>query len=106
MDCFEVRREFAEFWRGSIEEEQRDKLLEHLSNCAGCDRAFRSFALTAPVLHSDSRPVAKPSDDVAPARNRGVQATRMDGGDSGSDVGDGGDGRRLSGGRGAHSNFG
>jgi hypothetical protein len=65
VDCFEVRREFAEFWRGSIEEERRRKLLEHLRNCAGCDRAFRAFALTAPVLHSDSRPVAMPSDGVS-----------------------------------------
>lgn len=65
MDCFEVRRDFREFWRGSIEEERRQKLLEHLRNCAGCDHAFRAFALTAPVLHSDLRPVAMPSDDVS-----------------------------------------
>ena len=65
MDCFEVRREFPEFWRGSIEEERRRKLLEHLRNCTGCDRAFRAFALTAPVLHSDSRPVGMASDDVS-----------------------------------------
>lgn len=65
VDCFEARREFVEFWRGSIEEERCQKLLEHLRNCAGCDRAFRAFSLTAPVLHSDSRPVAMPSDDVS-----------------------------------------
>ena len=34
--------------------EERDAFLAHVGRCARCDRAFRVFALTAPVLHSDS----------------------------------------------------
>ena len=65
MGCFEVRLEFPEFWRGSMEEEQRRKLLDHLRSCAGCDHAFRVFAITAPVLHSESRPASAPSAEVS-----------------------------------------
>ncbi|HTY55382.1 MAG TPA: hypothetical protein VMB26_09285 [Candidatus Binataceae bacterium] len=65
MDCFEVRHQFAEFWRGTVEEERRQKLLGHLKGCAGCDHAFRVFALTAPVLHSESRPAVTSSNNEA-----------------------------------------
>ena len=34
--------------------EGRTAFLAHVGRCARCDHAFRVFALTAPVLHSDS----------------------------------------------------
>jgi len=76
MECFEVRREFADFWRGTLDEAPRRKLIEHLKVCTGCDRAFRIFALSAPVLHSDSHPAGSVYDDglrrlpIAPSRMR------------------------------------
>jgi hypothetical protein len=51
MNCFETRQEFVSFWRGTLEGERRQNLLSHLKECPKCDRAFRAFALTAPMLH-------------------------------------------------------
>jgi len=48
-----------------MDDERRRRFLDHLKNCAGCDRAFRVFALTAPVLHSESRPAATPFNGVS-----------------------------------------
>jgi anti-sigma factor RsiW len=56
MNCFEARQEFIAFWRGQLPAEERQVLVRHLGQCARCDHAFRSFALTAPVLHSDAEP--------------------------------------------------
>ncbi|MBV8056011.1 MAG: hypothetical protein JO071_12310 [Deltaproteobacteria bacterium] len=36
--------------------ERQAQLLTHLRGCAICDRSFRVFALTAPVLHSATEP--------------------------------------------------
>ncbi|MDO8432942.1 MAG: hypothetical protein Q7S58_11095 [Candidatus Binatus sp.] len=58
MNCFETRNEFPALWRKTASAERRAELLAHLAGCAKCDRAFRAFALTAPVLHSDSEPPA------------------------------------------------
>ncbi len=66
MNCFEARQEFGEFWRGALAAERRAELLAHLKSCAGCDHAFRAFALTAPVLHSESEPASRRGS--APAR--------------------------------------
>ncbi len=74
MGCFEVRRDFPEFWRGSMEGERRRKLLDHLRICAGCDHAFRVFAITAPVLHSESLPASAPSTEVS--RRPAIVASR------------------------------
>jgi hypothetical protein len=41
--------------------------MAHLKSCAKCDHAFRVFALTAPVLHSESEPPAA-TRVSAPAR--------------------------------------
>jgi len=46
--------------------EERAAFLAHVGQCSRCDRAFRVFALTAPVLHGDSgpgtpHPAAQPS---------------------------------------------
>jgi hypothetical protein len=51
MNCFEARPRFVDLWRGTLDAEGRAALLAHLKRCAKCDRAFRTFALTAPMLH-------------------------------------------------------
>ena len=53
MNCFETRQEFSALWNKSATAERRAELLAHLKGCAKCDHAFRVFALTAPVLHSE-----------------------------------------------------
>lgn len=60
MNCFEARQDFVGFWRGALEGERRRELLAHLKGCSKCDRAFRAFALTAPMLHvgGEAPPVA------------------------------------------------
>ena len=54
MNCFEARKAFPSFWRRMLTPEERTAFLAHVGRCARCDRAFRVFALTAPVLHGDS----------------------------------------------------
>ncbi|HTT76319.1 MAG TPA: hypothetical protein VMF50_10120 [Candidatus Binataceae bacterium] len=56
MNCFEARKEFGAFWRRTLEPEARAAFNRHLSVCDKCDRSFRAFALTAPVLHSECEP--------------------------------------------------
>jgi hypothetical protein len=53
MTCFEARKEFPAFWRRTMPSGLRGSLAAHLRGCAQCDRAFRTFALSAPVLHSE-----------------------------------------------------
>ena len=57
MNCFEARNGFAAFWRKTLE--PRAAFLAHLKDCAGCDRAFRAFALTAPLLYAGTIPVQR-----------------------------------------------
>jgi anti-sigma factor RsiW len=52
MNCLEARKEFPRFWRRAMPEAARANLIEHLRACPQCDRAFRTFALSAPVVHS------------------------------------------------------
>jgi hypothetical protein len=52
MNCFEARQDFVGFWRSALEGERRRELLAHLKGCSKCDRAFRAFALSAPMVHS------------------------------------------------------
>jgi hypothetical protein len=59
MNCFETRQEFSALWRKRATDERRAEILAHLKSCAKCDHAFRIFALTAPVLHSESEPPAQ-----------------------------------------------
>ena len=61
MNCFDARKEFPAFWRRTIPLAERARLVEHLKACARCDRAFRVFALSAPVIHSENRPEATAS---------------------------------------------
>jgi hypothetical protein len=69
MNCFQARQEFVGFWRGESDAERRRALLAHLAQCARCDKAFRAFALTAPMLHAHG--------EAAPAAetNRAAQAS-------------------------------
>lgn len=67
MNCFEARNEFAAFWRREMPLDARAALVAHLRECARCDRSFRAFALSAPVLHSAMEP------------ERGVEARRTGG---------------------------
>jgi hypothetical protein len=52
MSCLEARKEFPRYWRRAMSEAARLRLVEHLRDCPRCDRAFRTFALSAPVIHS------------------------------------------------------
>lgn len=56
MNCFETRNEFPALWRKTATVERRAELMAHLTSCTKCDHAFRVFALTAPVLHSETEP--------------------------------------------------
>jgi hypothetical protein len=56
MNCFEVRNHFVAFWQKTLADDHRAQLLAHLRRCTSCDRSFRSFALTAPVLYSAFEP--------------------------------------------------
>ena len=69
MNCFEARQEFVSFWRGELDAERRRLLLAHLAQCARCDKAFRAFALTAPLLHARAEAAS------ATATNRGAPAS-------------------------------
>jgi len=56
MNCFEVRQDFRSFWRKELTPKRRTAFVAHLAECSKCDSAFRTFALTAPVFHSDIQP--------------------------------------------------
>ena len=71
MNCFEARNDFVAFWQKTLDGNRRVQLLAHLRGCAGCDRSFRSFALTAPVLYSAFEP--GPNSEIAqPAPGQSV----------------------------------
>lgn len=71
MNCFEARKEFISFWRRTMPADERVRFSAHLRECARCDRSFRVFALTAPVLQSESAPEENaPSDWVATPSRR------------------------------------
>jgi hypothetical protein len=67
MNCFEARNYFVAFWQKTLDGERRAQLLIHLSQCETCDRSFRAFALTAPVLYSANEPYwsAGPTQEVS-----------------------------------------
>ncbi len=56
MNCFEARQDFPAYWRRELLEYRRAEINAHLGECAKCDAAFRTFAMTAPVLHSVQAP--------------------------------------------------
>jgi hypothetical protein len=89
MNCFETRNEFRALWRKTVSGERRAELLAHLGGCAKCDHAFRVFALTAPVLHSEVEPEGNVVEAVAARANgrrelrtndRGQDRARREGG--------------------------
>lgn len=65
MNCFEARKEFPAFWRRTLTPTERSRLTAHLAGCPQCDRSFRTFALCAPLLHSEGPP---PGIDAAALR--------------------------------------
>ncbi len=65
MNCFEARQEFRAFWRRELEPNRRAEFCAHLEDCPPCDLAFRTFALSAPVLHSEREPAAEPMRGAA-----------------------------------------
>jgi len=84
MNCFEARQDFPAFWRRSLASDRRAELLAHLKGCAKCNRAFRTFALTAPVLYSaaepqsrtTARPIARDARRAATVLRAGMGARR------------------------------
>ena len=72
MNCFEARQDFVGFWQSALDGDRRHELREHLKGCAKCDRAFRSFALTAPMLHSTGASADKSGISTIP---QGAQST-------------------------------
>jgi anti-sigma factor RsiW len=79
INCFEARQEFPAFWRRELAAERRAALVSHLARCAKCDRAFRNFALGAPVLHSASEPPQRSAAEGQGAGARDVRAARSAG---------------------------
>jgi len=74
MNCFEARNDFVAFWQKTLADQHRAQLLAHLRGCATCDRSFRTFALTAPVLYS----ATEPDWSSGPSRPIGLDAGRFD----------------------------
>jgi hypothetical protein len=70
MNCFEARQEFVTFWRRTMPQDRRAEFSAHLGECPRCDRSFRIFALSAPVLHSDT----EPEPGASPARMIGLHS--------------------------------
>jgi len=54
MNCFEARQAFVAFWQRTMPLEHRAAFSTHLQLCQRCNRSFRVFALSAPVLHSSA----------------------------------------------------
>ena len=75
MNCFEARQDFRSFWRKELSAERRGAFVAHLAECAKCDAAFRTFALSAPVFFSDAEPYRPAS-----AADRTATSARRDGG--------------------------
>src|SRR5713226_5544398 len=77
MNCFETRNEFRGLWRKTVGAERYADLMAHLGGCAKCAHAFRVFALTAPVLHSETEPEGNAI--AAAARSNGRRESRATG---------------------------
>jgi hypothetical protein len=84
VNCFQTRKEFPNFWRQRLTPPITGELVAHLEHCEPCDQAFRLFALTAPVLHSDAESVEtllRNEDHPQPAqrgRSRAAAADRAE----------------------------
>lgn len=76
MNCFEARPQFVYLWRDTLDVERRAALLAHLKECAKCDRAFRAFALTAPMLHSRGADAAGRASGREPAQTSVASSER------------------------------
>jgi hypothetical protein len=76
MNCFEARNDFPALWRKSLAEGRRAALIEHLGGCPRCDREFRAFALTAPVLYGGVEPDGRTSNRAQSAPRYGIRRER------------------------------
>ena len=74
MNCFEARSDFVAFWQKTLTHERRAQVLMHLRGCVTCDRSFRTFALTAPVLYS----ATEPDSNSEAARQVGLSGNGFD----------------------------
>jgi anti-sigma factor RsiW len=77
MNCFDTRKQFSAFWRRTLEPGQRAAFSAHLNGCAKCDRSFRVFALSAPVLHGEREPEARSQPHLARTQPRPVSPRKM-----------------------------
>jgi hypothetical protein len=77
MNCFEARQDFVGFWQGALGDEHRQNLLAHLKGCPKCDRGFRAFALTAPMLHGQSGATAQSAPGATPGGST-LDVSRLD----------------------------
>ena len=68
MNCFQTRKEFANFWRERLAPPAADEIANHLECCGLCEHAYRLFALTAPVLHSEPDAVDAMLGKESPSR--------------------------------------
>jgi len=75
MNCFETRQEFRSFWRKELPPGRHAAFIAHLGECHKCDGAFRAFALTAPVLHSNAEPNRPALARRTPARYEARRAS-------------------------------
>ena len=78
MNCFGARQGFVSFWQRTMPADQRAGFVAHLQSCQRCDRSFRIFALTAPVLHASGDPMVTTSRAIStrPKVLGTVRATR------------------------------
>src|SRR5271166_547300 len=56
MNCFQARPLFTLFWKRSLDDGSRSRLVSHLKDCENCDRSFRAFALAAAALSCEPLP--------------------------------------------------
>ncbi|MBF6561263.1 MAG: hypothetical protein IVW56_13330 [Candidatus Binataceae bacterium] len=78
MNCFEAQKMFAPFWRRTLSVADRAAFSDHLGACQRCDRAFRVFALSAPVLHGHAEPAAgSAGSPIDPVRTYRAAARRL-----------------------------
>ncbi|NVM04801.1 MAG: zf-HC2 domain-containing protein [Candidatus Helarchaeota archaeon] len=56
MKCKEVRKYFAEFLKGSISGEKKEKISAHIESCKSCREEFRQFLILTDVISKASTP--------------------------------------------------
>jgi Putative zinc-finger len=77
MNCFDTRKQFIAFWRRTLEPSQRAEFTAHLRGCAKCDRSFRVFSLSAPVLHGEQEPEARSQPHLVWTKPRSASSPKL-----------------------------